>query len=414
MPDWMTQFQPDKWAKLSADERLSLLQEAENRVAAEEHRLARTIVPQKMEDKRGYYSQEEPSKIYINEDLINTTYLDKSQLSGEEWPGYTASIALETVYHEGRHAFQDDCVAGRPAVMDGKLRADKLLRDYANVDSKTLELWKMQDLIYFSKETIGEDLPDADYWIYFQPVEDDAEDFAMKKLQEFAAQLGDADFSLCCDTQIGTREIMEKAAEDMWQSSDFRKKIADEIVSQYARSGKTPPSEKETAPAKDSAIPAAVNIGMRKAALVQYTLFGGILLYLLIIYWIADPSGLVPHLLFILAAIVPFLPVILLLRFFPKLHNKKGGILLCVIFAAFLLLIQLVYSWLMVLFLVGSAFFLLKVVGSSASNRLTIVRENADGTTTTETRILGDNAAAEIAGVKAQLRSEGYTNIREE
>jgi len=119
------------------------------------------------------------------------------------------------------------------------------------------------------------------------------------------------------------------------------------------------------------------------------------------------------HLLWIMSAVIPFLPVILMLRFFPKLRSRKGGILLAAIFGVFLLLIQLFYSWLMLLFLVGGTWVLIKGLGSVAPNLLTITRENADGTTTTETRILGDNPASEINAVKSELRREGYTDIRE-
>lgn len=416
---WATQFKPDIWADLSPEERLGLLREAENRVAEEENRRPREIVPIPLPDnKYGVYSPNDPENIYINEKLVQTLYLDDFYDTGDIVPGYTASIALETVFHEGRHAYQDDCVKGKPAYIDG-IKSEKRLVDIAKkegkLDDETLKLWRMQDWAYFDSTKKDPHLTLLDKYLqyYFQPTEDDAEAFAMRKLQEIAEKVNDDHFSMCCMIQAIIREEKEKNARELWQDPDFRKIIAQDVVYKYAQVMEEKASRQESEPKGKAVSPLTLPVPKGKPNLIRYALFGGILLYLLIMYLIASPSGLVSHLLWFLAAMIPFLPVILLLRFFPKLHNKKGGILLAAIFSIFLLLMQLFYSWLSLLFLVGTAWVLLKGLGSAAPNLLTITRENADGTTTTETRIVGDDMAAEIAGAKAQLRSEGYTDIRE-
>ena len=409
-------LKPAEWAGLSPKERLALLKKVEDRVAAEENRKPREIVPVKLKERvNGEYRSETPDYIFINESLINSTYLDDGDGASASLPGYTASKALLTVLHEGRHAYQDDCVKGKNAYINGVemhgTTLAELAKNQGKLDDETLRLWQMQDLIYFNAKETDLGPLGGELRYYFQPVEDDAERFAVQRIQELAVELDDPLFSICCSIHKDIRDDMEQKAEMLWQGPHYRRYCIDKIEVEFAKYQKKCRA--------DQAIPNTVapekkvNIPKDKPNLIRYALFGGILLYLLIMYLIAAPSGLVSHLLWIMAAMIPFLPVILLLRFFPKLHNKKGGILLAAIFGVFLLLMQMFYSWLSLLFLVGTAWVLLKGLGSAAPNLLTITRENADGTTTTETRIVGDDMAAEIAGAKAQLRSEGYTDIRE-
>jgi len=408
---WFTQFKPDLWAELSPDERLCLLQEAEYHAAAEENREPREIVTRSMADKAyGAYLPSDPKKIYINEKLIQTQYLDDYYNTGDISPGYTASIALSTVLHEGRHAFQDDCIKGKHAYING-VESNTRLAEHAKIDDETLKLWKKQDLAYFHHTKDDPYLTPLDKHLqyYFQPVEDDAEAFAMRKLQEWADKIGDSQFRTCCTTQMILREYKENDARELWQTPNFREEIAKDVLKKYDLIMKKRASAQPSAAEKKSAQP----LPKGKHAIIQYALFAATLLYLLIVYLISAPSGLLHHLLWIMSAVIPFLPVILMLRFFPKLRSRKGGILLAAIFGVFLLLIQLFYSWLMLLFLVGGTWVLIKGLGSVAPNMLTITRENADGTTTTETRILGDNPSSEINAVKSELRREGYTDIRE-
>lgn len=405
---WFTQFKPDLWAELSPDERLCLLQEAEYHAAEEENREPREIVTQpRPNNDYGAYLPSDPKKIYINEKLIQTLYLDERY---NTTPGYTASIALSTVLHEGRHAFQDDCIKGKNAYING-VESNTRLSEHAKIDDETLKLWKKQDLAYFHHTKDDPYLTPLNKFLqyFFQPVEDDAEAFAMRKLQEWADQIDDFQFRVCCNLQTNNRAEHEADAQALWQNPNFREEIAKDVSEKYDLIMKERASAQPSASEKKGINP----VPKGKHVVIHYALFAAILLYLLIMYLISAPSGLLHHLLWIMSAVIPFLPVILMLRFFPKLHSRKGGILLAAIFGIFLLLIQLFYSWLMLLFLVGGTWVLIKGLGSVAPNLLTITRENADGTTTTETRILGDNPASEINAVKSELRREGYTDIRE-
>lgn len=405
---WFTQFKPDLWAKLSPDERLCLLQEAEYHAAEEENREPREIVTQpRPNNDYGAYRPSDPKKIYINEKLIQTLYLDERY---NTTPGYTASIALSTVLHEGRHAFQDDCIKGKNAYING-VESNTRLSEHAKIDDETLKLWKKQDLAYFHHTKDDPYLTPLNKFLqyFFQPVEDDAEAFAMRKLQEWADQIDDFQFRVCCNLQTNNRAEHEADAQALWQTPNFREEIAKDVSEKYDLIMKKRASAQPSASEKKRINP----VPKGKHVVIHYALFAAILLYLLIMYLISAPSGLLHHLLWIMSAVIPFLPVILMLRFFPKLRSRKGGILLAAIFGIFLLLIQLFYSWLMLLFLVGGTWVLIKGLGSVAPNLLTITRENADGTTTTETRILGDNPSSEINAVKSELRREGYTDIRE-
>ena len=361
---WMTEFKPAVWAKLTPKERLCLLQEAEDRIAAEENRKRREIVPEKMKKGvNGEYRPGTPDYMYISEDLINSTYLDGGDDTKASLPGYTASKALLTVLHEGRHAYQDDCVKGKPSYIDGVERKDKplvkLAKDAKKVDDKTLALWDMQRFVYFDGDETDLGPMGGELRYFFQPVEDDAERFAVQKIQELASEVDDPFFSICCSIHKDVWNGMEQQAEMLWQGPTYRRFCIDQIEVRFAKLQKAWHADQATpntvAPKGKASNPLTHHIPKDKPNLIRYALFGGILLYLLIMYLIADPSGFVSHLLWFMAAMIPFLPVILLLRFFPKLHNKKGGILLSAIFVVFLLLMQLFYSWLSLLFLVGSA-----------------------------------------------------------
>lgn len=417
---WMTQFKPSEWEKLSPDERLGLLQEAENRIAAEEKRMARTIVPQKMEGKNkrcnGYYNPNDHTKIFINENLINDTSGDDAE-NGPDLPGYTACTALKAVYHEGRHAFQDDCAKGRSAVINGKMQADRLLKDVAKeegrLDDNTLKLWKMQQRVYFTDEDEEKGLPDAYLRYYFQPNEDDAEDFAIQKIHEIAEQLDDFDFSVCRNYHQLRKKGKEQEAERLWNRSDFRDQIAQEVRNRYNRIGNVVASvqaiHRASAPAGKTAVTPAFNPEKRKFSPIQYAILGGTLLWLLLLYWIAAPSGLLQHLLWFVSAAIPFVPVVMLLRAFPYLRNKKGGILLLALFAILLLLIQKLYFWLSIAYLVVGTIALFKGITNILPDTYTVTLEDADGATTTETHILGNNPEQDIKTIDSGYISQGYT-----
>lgn len=142
---------------------------------------------------------------------------------------------------------------------------------------------------------------------------------------------------------------------------------------------------------------------------LQLVLFAGTLIWLFLMYWIAAPSGLLQHMLWFVSAAIPFVPVVLLLRIFPSLRNKKGGILLLALFAILLLLIQKLYFWLSIAYLVVGTISLFKGISNILPDTYTVTLENADGTTTTETHILGDNPEQDIKTIDSGYTSQGYT-----
>ncbi len=90
-----SKFKQRKWKKYSPDKRLRILQALENKMAKKQHREA---VPVRVKDTPnwncyGMFSINNGEKmIYVNEELL---YNDKLRFH-----------ALETIIHEGRHAYQ--------------------------------------------------------------------------------------------------------------------------------------------------------------------------------------------------------------------------------------------------------------------------------------------------------------------
>ena len=93
---------PSVWVTLGKQERVSVLQSLENHAADWAGRLSRTVTPQFIPSEQGthnfgYYDHyNHPDKLFLNEqDLDN---IDET---------------LDTLFHEGQHAYQHDCVDGK-------------------------------------------------------------------------------------------------------------------------------------------------------------------------------------------------------------------------------------------------------------------------------------------------------------
>lgn len=92
--------------------RLGLLQEFENRISAMNGRPALTIQKIPISEIRaepnlaGYYSYAEPDKLYLNPLYLTGTKTGQS--------GFGPADALDTLVHEGRHAYQHLLVARQP------------------------------------------------------------------------------------------------------------------------------------------------------------------------------------------------------------------------------------------------------------------------------------------------------------
>lgn len=154
---YLEDFKSEKWDGLSYSDRLSALQRAENAQAIKQGREPRKVKGVEMETGvSGHYNMAYPEYIQVNRDMVNA--------SGEGRQNYSL---LSTVYHEGRHAYQDDAIKG-------KIQNPKETPD-------TVQSWKKNypnlGGVYYDGETKGT------YQDYrYQPIEADANDYAAKEM----------------------------------------------------------------------------------------------------------------------------------------------------------------------------------------------------------------------------------------
>lgn len=153
-------FERGAWNCSTREERLALLQEVENRVAAEQRRDAMKIdvIPPENDAPglQGYYIDGE-NCLFINERFVSGSSLGLND--------YSAAAALDTVLHEGRHAFQHD-----------------FLRSFDNRASRQMGLeWALNTFCYMSASPSSSELQKALY--VFQPLELDARRYARQRLR---------------------------------------------------------------------------------------------------------------------------------------------------------------------------------------------------------------------------------------
>lgn len=151
------EFTIGKWVVHTPEERKELMQEIENRVAKEQKRPAMKIsVISPENDAPGVAGYHIPGR---EELFINSRYFT---LTGGAMGDYSAAAALDTVLHEGRHAFQYDymrCPDDRATMQMG------------------LE-WALNTCLYQSGTT------ELQFSLYvFQPLELDARRYARQRLR---------------------------------------------------------------------------------------------------------------------------------------------------------------------------------------------------------------------------------------
>ncbi len=173
----MEELRIDNWETLSIDEKISILQELENKIATIEHRNPTTISSEIL-DEEGLFGYQCGDKIVINEKLItasntNPDIFDKM---------------LETFIHEGRHAYQKYNIEER------MVHPSKAQVDSWRENETELGYWNSNDRIEIpliggityapdSLEKLGFRL------YYYQPQEIDARVFAADTMTEFHKQL---------------------------------------------------------------------------------------------------------------------------------------------------------------------------------------------------------------------------------
>lgn len=140
----------DNWVELSVEDRTDVLQEMECRIAEIEHREPCQINVREMEE--GNYGAFSP----VTKDItINSLYVESNSFQDYK-------EMLDTLIHEGRHAYQDYNVATRDV----------------HGDSTITNQWSYNFDNYIS--------PNWDFQAYFtQPVEQDAREFAEDVLSQY-------------------------------------------------------------------------------------------------------------------------------------------------------------------------------------------------------------------------------------
>lgn len=191
--DFYRLFDDESWAGFDENERLELLQELECRIAVSEKRSPVKVVAESMGSisSQGYYSR--------NSDVIhiNCLLLQNRKIPGVS-EGQKMANALDTVIHEGRHAFQY-------AVVRGKV-------DREGITDDLRQRWMINFLTYSSVNDSVESFEEyyKEFSFYaFQPIERDAREFAGRKMAELFQKVKAA----AGKDPVSFREGMKKIAE---------------------------------------------------------------------------------------------------------------------------------------------------------------------------------------------------------
>ena len=119
----MSTFRSENWDKLSHSKRIKVLQEVENRNAASQGRTACTVKPMNSNTNYGRY--------YPNCNLIEVNVNDFLKTKNEK-ESNSSYQALDTIYHEGEHAHQINCVKNQMGPPQG---LPEMTRDLCKVES---------------------------------------------------------------------------------------------------------------------------------------------------------------------------------------------------------------------------------------------------------------------------------------
>ena len=202
-------FRSDNWAEMNFDERVEALQDAENQIAEEQGREPRTVVPDERCSElncNGYYSMDDPGNLHVNPDLIAN---DEGNYK-----------CLQNVAHEGRHAYQHDCIEGK--IENPGLSPDEISAMEHNSAAK--------DGVYLQGDGTFS-INQAEY--RFQPKEADANDFAKQTLDENAGQFeGDPAFEKHCADRDEQTEKLGDLAEEHY-GEDYKQAIQNKVEAQY-------------------------------------------------------------------------------------------------------------------------------------------------------------------------------------
>ena len=204
-------FRTDIWPNLSESEKINALQILENETALSEGRRARKIFPDKELSLKStpncvYLGEYAPSNSNILK--INPDFLDSSK-------GLNQFQAMETVLHEGRHAYQHD-----------KLSNIDNLKTQEDIDRAKLWDHNMKQGCYYENG--------VEY--RYQPVEADANDFADKKIKELEYfYSNDADYAKYRQNRAYQEMLNENdiMVENAGSVEAFKDKMAENVERKY-------------------------------------------------------------------------------------------------------------------------------------------------------------------------------------
>lgn len=195
-----TILRKENWQNMTYDQRVMFYQNLENTMAASQNRKARIVTPMHMSKKyAGGYSAYDPDKIAINKRLIMQ---DDRRYDN-----------CDTIIHEGRHAFQDDCIYGRAYI--------------GNIyDVNKISDWQKN----YAEYHLSDEECDPKY--RFQPVEKDAYDYANKEFDKMTANVKDRDLYDYKHTRDIENNYYKQKAEQLY-GKNYEEKIKNEINSSY-------------------------------------------------------------------------------------------------------------------------------------------------------------------------------------
>ena len=164
-------FRLENWSKLSLSEREALLNRVEQHIAAIEHRPALKVELQEMEPRHLGYQSASEHKI-----VLNSLYV------GSNDPGMHREV-LDTIVHEGRHAYQHYNVDVKMIHESGS-EVETWRENFYNPEYQYYHIGTQKILIPYNDGSFH----DVDFRLYYyQPVEIDARNFAadvMSRLEE--------------------------------------------------------------------------------------------------------------------------------------------------------------------------------------------------------------------------------------
>lgn len=195
-----TILRKENWQNMTYDQRVMFYQNLENTMAASQNRKARIVTPMHMSKKyAGGYSAYDPDKIAINKRLIMQ---DDRRYDN-----------CDTIIHEGRHAFQDDCIYGRAYI--------------GNIyDVNKISDWQKN----YAEYHLSDEECDPKY--RFQPVEKDAYDYANKEFDKMTANVKDRNLYDYKHTRDIENNYYKQKAEQLY-GKNYEEKIKNEINSSY-------------------------------------------------------------------------------------------------------------------------------------------------------------------------------------